>query len=74
MAPVESVRSKLRVVEVSLAPGDPDLAIVVAEYLGSPKATFANRELSRVTFAMLVAQAPRVGDTITAGVEWGSAK
>jgi hypothetical protein len=72
--PVEEVRSELRVIEVTLAPGDTDLAIVVAEYLGSPRATFANRELSRVTFAILAAQAPRLGDTITAAVQWGPAE
>ena len=73
MVPVERVSSELRVIEVSLAPGDPDLAIVVAEHRGSG-ATFANRELSKVTFAVLVVQAPRLGDTITTAVEWGSAE
>jgi hypothetical protein len=71
---VEEVRSELRVIEVTLAPGDTDLAIVVAEYLGSPRATFANRELSRVTFAILAPQAPRLGDTITAAVQWRPAE
>jgi hypothetical protein len=69
---VEKVGSELRVIEVSLASGDPDLAIVVAKPRGSG-ATFANRELSQVTFAILATQSPRVGDTISASVEWGPA-
>ncbi len=67
---MEEVRSEMRVIEVSLARGDPSLAIVVAAPADAPM----NRGVSQVTFAILAVQAPRAGDTITAAVEWTSAE